>query len=147
MRSAWLVSVCVLAGCSGPPAPVCGEGVDPVIVTGLAGRLDGDAPVVEVQLLVPESCDVLDETWMIWDEATDSVTLGDEPTSGNLVGAGVETDPSVIFFRDLNLGVRLDYPGEAVSDELTLTWFTASTDLVAVHCVRSGEALECASAP
>lgn len=148
MKRAWLISLCVLAGCSGPPEPICGEGSDPVILTGLAGRLDGDAPVVEVQLVVPETCEVLGETWMTWDENTDTVTLGDEPTEGDLIGAGVETDPTVIFFRDLNLGVRLEYPEEGVaSDQLTLTWFSEATDLAIVSCAAQGETLECAIAP
>ncbi len=147
MRTARLASTCLLlAACSGPPALLCGQGQDPVIVTGLAGRLDGE-PVVEVQLVVPDTCEVLGEAWMFWDEDSDTVTLGEEPTSGTLEGAGVDTDATLIFFRDLNLGVRLDYPGGEVGSELTLTWFSGEEDLATVSCAGADGVLACEVAP
>lgn len=136
----------LFAACAGPREPVCGEGEDPVILTGLSGLIDGE-PVVEVQLVVPETCEILGETWMYWDEATDTVTLGDEPTEGRLEGEGVETDPETIFFRSLNLGVRLEYAGDPPSDDLTLTWFSMDEDLAVVRCVEAGGTLECTGGP
>ncbi len=144
MLARWLPLLPLLAllGCSGPPEPICGEGEDPVIITGLVGTIDGE-PVVEVQLVVPDTCEVRGETWMFWDEETDTVTLGSEPTSGDLLGDGIETDPRLIFFRNLNLGVRLEYPDDEVSDEVTLAWFSEATDLAAVHCAEAAGTLEC----
>lgn len=145
-RCAAALAMLFLAACAGPREPVCGEGEEPVILTGLAGLLDGE-PAVEVQLVVPETCEVLGETWMFWDEETDTVTLGNEPTEGTLEGAGVETYPLSIFFRALNLGVRLEYAREVPSDDLTLTWFSMGEDLALVHCVGTGGVLVCGVAP
>ncbi len=135
--------VCV-AGCSGPAARVCGEGLDPVVVTGLNGILDEVTPAVEVQLRVPETCDVLDTTWMFWDEATGAVRLGEAPTSGTLSRASVDVDVDLIFFRDRNLGVRLEYPSVELGPQVSMVWFTAAEDLARVDCAGQGEALTCA---
>jgi hypothetical protein len=131
-----------VAGCSGPSS-VCGEGTDPVTVTGLSGTLDDGTPAVEIELLAPESCDVLDTTWMLWNESTTSVSLGEEPTSGTLHRAGVEADERTIFFRDLNLGVRLEYPDDVVGPMLSLTWYSTTVDLAFVDCASVDALLAC----
>lgn len=141
-----LLAIIVLglaAGCSGPPSPVCGGGLAPTVVTGLNGLLDG-VPVVEVQLRVPETCAVLDTTWMFWDDEATTVRLGDAPTQGTLERGGVTVGDEVIFFRDSNVGVRLEYPEAELGPELGLVWFTAGEDLVVVQCSGSEATLSCA---
>lgn len=144
MRSyASLVALALVTGCSGPADPSCGEGLDPVVVTGLNGVLDDVTPAVEVQLRVPETCRVLDSTWMFWEEPS-TVRLGEPPSDGRLSRRDVTVGDDVIFFRSENVGVRLEYTGEEVGPELALVWFTAGEDLAVVDCAASGESLACA---
>jgi hypothetical protein len=132
----------LVAGC-GSDELSCGEGLDPHIVTGLSGVLDDGTPAVEVQLRVPMDCSVLDTTWMFWDDANETVTLGEAPTSGTLDRQDVEAGDFIIAFSELNLGVRLDYPDGVVGPEIGLAWFSAGVDLAHVDCSGAEEALAC----
>lgn len=115
-----------------------------MVVTGLNGILDEVTPSVEVQLRVPETCEVLDTTWMFWDEPG-GARLGEPPSMGTLSRMGVDVDEDLIFFRDANVGVRLEYPAMEIGPELSLVWFTAGEDLARVDCAAQGEALVCAT--
>lgn len=122
-------------GCAGPGPGVCGEGTDPVVVTGLNGVLDGATLAVEIAALVPATCEESEErVWMLFDDPV--LTLGPEP-SGILMRGGVEVTDETIFFRDRNVGVRLEYPGGVVGPVLRLVWFSTGTDLAAVQCTAA----------
>lgn len=147
MRKAWLL-LAVIGGssCVSPldEVPVCGEGTDAVIVTALNGYLDEATPAVEIQLRVPETCEVQDSLWMVWDEASDGVMLHDAPDAGGITREGVEVDDRLVFFRRENLAVRLAYPTEAPSRELTFTWYTPpEPEYASVRCSAEGDTLEC----
>jgi hypothetical protein len=131
-----------LAGCT-PAETTCGMGTDPVIVTGLSGALEGVTPSVEIQLRQPDTCAVIDTLWMFWDDPTSTLSIGEAPTEGTLRGAGVESDEYVIFFREHNLGVRLEYPDDVVGPQLSLVWFSNDVDLTAVDCAHEGDFLAC----
>lgn len=134
----------LLSGCADEPLS-CGEGTYPVIVTSLSGYLDDVVPAVEVQLRVPETCEVLDTRWMLWQEETETVTLADyADLEGTLHGGGVETGDDVIGFTNADVYVNLIYPEPGVqAPEVTLTWSFAGTTLATVDCAANGEALEC----
>ena len=134
-----------LAACADPLRPLaCDQSSGPSIVTGLSGTLDGSEPIVEVLLLENETCAPLGHSYMAWDEGTDTVSLVSAPTSGMLSTAGLETTDSSIYFRDLTIGVRLEYPDDAIAgDALDLFWFGTAGDLAHVACVAEGEALVC----
>ncbi|MEZ4338370.1 MAG: hypothetical protein R3B82_17245 [Sandaracinaceae bacterium] len=132
----WLAS----CGASGPV--VCGDSPDPVVVTGLNGVLDGSRLAVEIVQLIPATCEETDQrVWMLFEDPGAVVTLGPEP-SGVLMRGGVEVTDETIFFRDRNVGVRLEYPDGVVGPELRLVWFSAGTDLAAVSC--TAEPFACA---
>ena len=133
-----------LPGCADEPLS-CGEGTDPVIVTALSGYLDDDVPAVEVQLRVPETCEVLDTRWMLWQEETETVTLADySELEGLLDRDGVDAGEDVIGFAGADVYVNLIYPEPGVqAPEVTLTWSCAGTTLATVDCAASAEALEC----
>lgn len=147
MRSAILTiltiitSSLVLAGCTGH-STVCGEGQDPVIVTGLSGLLDG-TPVVEIELVTPETCEVIDRTWMFWDESAQTATLGDAPSEGLINRGGITADDRTIVFGATGLAVELVYPDDMVASTLTLTWVASGVDLSSVDCDGTSGALAC----
>ena len=137
-----LVIAPLLAACGGPVAAACGEGTDPVVVTGLNGLLDGTRPAVEIVQLIPETCEETDQrVWMLFEDPGAMVTLGPEP-SGVLMRGGVEVSDESIFFRDLNVGVRLEYPGGVIGNQLQLVWFSVGSDLATVDC--TADPFECA---
>jgi len=139
-----VLAALLLAGCADEPLR-CGEGTDPVIVTSLSGYLDEVVPAVELQLRVPETCEVLDTRWMLWQEETETVTLADyADLEGTLHGGGVETGDDVIGFTNSDVYVNLVYPEPGVqAPEVTLTWSFAGTTLATVDCAAAGQALEC----
>lgn len=135
-----LLLASLLIGCGDPLPPICETG--PVAATGLTGALDGATPVVEIVALTsdPEAvggCRTADRAWMYWDETTDQATLGAEPTSGVLQRDRVDATEDAIFFRDFNLGVRLDYEGGVPGPRLSLVWFSVGVDLATVTCEAS----------
>lgn len=130
-----------LSGCASYD-PTCGEGTDPVIVTGLSGIID-TTTALEIELRVPETCEVVARTWTFWDESADTATLAPEPPEGRLHRADIDVGDDIIVFRDSGLGVRLDYPNGMVGPELTLTWFAEGMDLSSVDCDGTSGALEC----
>jgi hypothetical protein len=144
VRSIALV-LALASGC-GPTPLVCGEGEDPVVVTGLSGTIDG-TPAVEIQARVPMDCTVVGATWMFWNESDDSVSLSDPPEDGVLERDGIDAGDRTIVFTELDLGLRLDYPGEDVAPELALVWFAAGMDLETVDCTASADALACEVRP
>ena len=143
-RSRISVLALLLAACGGEEGALCGEGLEPVIVTGLNGTIEG-APAVEVLYRVPDTCAVVDRTWMFWDDPTETITFGDEPTSGTLMRDEVDVgdDDRRIFFRDVGVGVRLEYPGEDVAPEVDFVWFAAATELTRAPCAGDGTTLRC----
>lgn len=139
-----VASLLLLASCGGGPALVAcdeGAGSDPVVVTGLSGLLDGSTPVIEIVQLVPETCEETDRVWMLFEDPGAMITLGPEPT-GVLRRGEVEVTDTTIFFRSLNVGVRLEYPDDVVGSTVRLVWFTSGMDLATVDCTASP--LECA---
>lgn len=148
-RSAILLATCLLAcslgGCADAPPPTCGEGTAPVTVTGLTGVLDESTPIVEVIHRVPETCEVLQRTWMFWDDEAGTVSLGPEPTEGTVSREGLDVADLSVFFRDYNVGVRLEYPGDEAQSALTLVWFSMGEDLATIDC--DGPPLSCALRP
>jgi hypothetical protein len=139
----WFILALLLAAC-GPSLPVCGEGLDPTVVTGLNGVLEDGTPAVEVQLRVPADCTRLDTAWMFWDEASQTVNLGEEPTSGTLDRENVDVGDDVIYFSEIALGVRLHYPDGVVGPNVAFEWFAPSATLATVDCAREEETLSCA---
>jgi len=139
-----VATVVAVAGCADEPL-TCGEGTDPVIVTSLSGYLDEVVPAVELQLRVPETCEVLDTRWMLWQEEAETVTLADyADLEGTLHGGGVETGENVIGFTNSDVYVSLVYPEPGVqAPEVTLNWSFAGTTLATVDCAAAGQALEC----
>lgn len=147
-----LVSMVLLAsatasiGCSNDTGPVCGEGVDPVIVTGLNGYYEG-APALEVQLRVPETCTVIDRRWLLWDDASQAPTIfgASGPGDSKLLREGVTVGNETILYDTHGINVRLEYPEPGVqSDELSLVWFESSAeDIAAVDCAAVDGPLEC----
>jgi hypothetical protein len=129
-----LLGALALAGCDDEPILEACQGSEPVVVTGLSGLLDGQ-PVVEIQALDPVTCAPIGESvWMFFDDPTSEATLGGEP-SGVLARGEVEVTDTSIFFRSLNVGVRLLYPGDAgVAPELRLEWFSGRDTLAVVEC-------------
>src|SRR5688572_13882767 len=99
------LALVLLCGCSDPADLTCGAGTAPQIVTGLNGVIDDTTPAVEIQLRVPETCEVLDTSWTFWNESTDMATVGEEPTSGSLDRGGVDVGDESIYFRAQNVGV------------------------------------------
>jgi hypothetical protein len=145
-RAVSLLAAIALASCTSPldESPVCGEGTEAVIVTALNGYLDDVTPLVEIQLRVPATCEVQDGVWMVWDEESEGVVLVDTPEGDEIVRQGVQVDDALIFFERENIAVRLDYPTDAPSRELTLTWYTPPMrEYAVVHCAADGEALAC----
>lgn len=131
------IALALTVACGGPNPGACGPGVDPVVVTGLNGVLDGSRPAVEIVQLIPETCEETDQrVWMLFQDPGAVVTLGPEPT-GILAREGVEVTDETIFFRDHNVGVRLEYAGDVIGPELTLIWFSTGTDLATVDCTAS----------
>lgn len=145
MVRSFALALAFASGC-GTPALSCGEGEDPVVVTGLSGTIDG-TPSIEIQLRVPMDCEVRDVRWTFWDEANDVATVGDPPTEGVLERDGIEAGDRTIVFRDLGLAVRLEYPGEEPAPELALVWFASGEDLAAVDCTSDPETLLCEVRP
>lgn len=139
-----LLALVALAGCTQGPL-TCGEGEEPVIVTALSGYLEDVVPAVELQLRVPETCEVLDTRWMLWDEETDTVTLAEyAELEGTLHRGGVDVGDDVIGFPNSDVYVELLYPEPGVqAPELTLKWSFAGTTLATVDCAADGEQLEC----
>lgn len=137
----WLVSV--VGGCTSEVGALCGEGLDPVVVTGLSGTLDG-APAVEVLLRVPDTCESVDRTWMFWDDGAETISFGPEPT-GILMRGEVEAgeEDRRIFFRDVNVGVRLDYPGDQPASSVEFVWFANGADLTSASCRTEASTLVC----
>ena len=133
-----------LLGCGGDAGGLCGDGTEPVIVTGLSGTIDG-VPSVEVLYRVPESCEVVDRTWMFWDDPTETITFGPEPTEGTLERGEVDVgdDDRRIFFRDVGVGVRLEYPGDVEASSVELVWFASGEDLARAGCDGDGARLSC----
>ncbi len=126
-----------LGSCGGTVPGACGEATEPVVVTGLNGVLDGTRLAIELVQLIPSTCEETDQrVWMIFEDPGAVVTLGPEPM-GTLRRGGVEVDGMTIFFRDQNVGVRLEYPGDVVGPDLRLVWFSTGTDLATVACVAS----------
>lgn len=144
-RLAPAVLTIALTACTNTGDPVCGEGADPVIVTGLNGYLDEITPAVEVQLRVPETCEVLDTLWMVWDAEAESVTLVETPDAEKIERRDVEVDDLLLYFTRENLAVRLVYPEEGVqARELQLVWYTPPDAEHAVFdCAAPANALEC----
>lgn len=134
---ACLLAVPITLACSNAGPGACGPGTDPVVVTGLNGVLDGSRLAVEIVQLIPETCEETDQrVWMLFEDPGAMITLGPEP-SGILSRGGVEVTDDTIFFQSFNVGVRLDYGGDAVGPVLRLTWFTSGVDLGAVECTAS----------
>lgn len=133
-------------GCSNDVAPVCGEGLDPVVVTGLSGYFDG-APTLEVQLRVPETCEVVDGRWLLWDDDGQTPTIFDAsgPGDGSLTRDGITVGDETILYDTHGINVRLEYPEPGVqSDALSLVWFqTTAEDIATVDCEGIDDALEC----
>jgi len=142
-RSALIASALWLAACGSDPGLVAcdeGAGEEPVVVTGLSGLLDGSTPAIEIVQLVPETCEETDRVWMLFEDPGAMVTIGPEP-SGILRRGEVEVTDTTIFFRALNVGVRLEYPDGTVAPTLRLVWFTSGMDLATVDCTTAP--LEC----
>lgn len=133
----------VLLGACGDPVPsACGEGTDPVLVTSLNGALDGTRLAVEIVQLIPETCEETDQRmWMAFEDPGAMVTLGVEPT-GLLMRGGVEVDGMTLFFRDQNVGLRLEYPGDVVGPNVRFVWFSTGMTLATVDCTASPFACE-----
>ncbi|MFK7987393.1 MAG: hypothetical protein AB8I08_15335 [Sandaracinaceae bacterium] len=130
-------------GCAGEEGALCGEGLDPVVVTGLSGTVEG-VPSVEVLLRVPDTCTSVDRTWMFWEDSTETVMFGDEPT-GVLMRGEVDAGDADrrIFFRDVNVGVRLDYPDDIESPTVEFVWFANGMDLGSAPCRDDAGMLVC----
>lgn len=145
MRERFLIGLLaapMLASCGSSGPVICGDSPEPVVVTGLNGVLDGTSLAVEIVQLIPSTCEETDQrVWMLFDDPGAVVTLGPEP-SGVLMRGGVEVTDETIFFRDRNVGVRLEYPDGVVGPTLRLVWFTSGTDLAAVAC--TAEPFACA---
>ena len=146
MRSfGWLFFI-ALAGCASPGVSVCGEGEGVSVGTGLRGVID-DTPAVEIVLRDRTSCALVDTHWMLWDDEAEVVTLTEEPT-GTLDTSAATVGDRTILFNMRNLGVRLEFPGDAgAASELGLVWFSAGTDLARVDCAGVDRALACELAP
>lgn len=143
LRIACLGCALWLASCGdGPGLVACDEaaGTEPVVVTGLSGLLDGSTPAIEIVQLAPETCEETDRVWMLFEDPGAMITLGPEP-SGVLRRGEVEVTDTTIFFRALNVGVRLEYPDGVVGPAVRMVWFTAGMDLATVDCTTSP--LEC----
>lgn len=141
-----LLAVLACASCTNrfDDPPSCGDGTDPVIVTGLNGYLDRLTPAVEIQLRVPETCEVLDELWMVWEEDEESVVLVDVPDAELIERRDLVIEEDLILFTRDDLAVRLDYPTQGQQRELTLTWYTPPEPVhTIVDCVGEGESLAC----
>ena len=134
----------LLSACGGEEGGLCGEGLEPVVVTGLNGTIDA-VPAVEVIYRVPDTCEVMDRRWMFWDDATETISFGDEPTMGTLMRDEVDLGDGDrrIFFRDVNVGVRLDYPSDVEGPSVDFVWFANATDLASGTCAGDGMSLTC----
>ncbi|MBX3276183.1 MAG: hypothetical protein KF729_38375 [Sandaracinaceae bacterium] len=135
VRSLGALFACVaVLGCASPGPGACGPSTDPVVVTGLSGVLDGTRLAVEIVELIPATCRETDQrVWMLFEDPGAVVTLGPEPT-GILSRARVEATDETIFFRDLNVGVRLEYPDAVIGPAVRFAWFSTGTELAAVRC-------------
>lgn len=132
----------LLAGCA-PADPGCGNVTEPYIVTGLNGLLNGTQPAVEIELRAADTCDVITTTWMFWDDATQSATLGDPPTDGTLGRQNIEAADDYIVFHDAGLAVHLEYPGGSIGPTVKLTWMGSGRDLSSVDCDGTSGTLMC----
>ena len=137
-----LFAALVLAACSNEtsvPSPH-----RPEVVTGFNGVLEGGGPALEVQLRVPETCEILDARWIFFDDPTQRLSIGDEPADGRLLRDRVQVEDREVFFTDFAVSARLAYPDDVVGSELTLTWSTATGDALGdVTCVGADGTLTC----
>lgn len=137
-----IAAALALAACSNDTA--CGEGSDPVVVTGLNGTLEGGRAAVEILYRVPETCEVVDRTWMFFDDATQTVSMGEEPTDAVLSRRFVTVEDRLIYFDGFAVGVELEYPGEEPAGEVDFRWFTGMDETLAtVACAGDGATLIC----
>ena len=140
-----LASLLLFSASCGGEAPRCGEGSAPQVVTGLSGVLSGTSTIaVEIVLRSSETCASLDRQWLLWDDAEARLEVGEEPT-GVLSRDNVDVDDGdrLIFFSDLGVGVRLEYPDEEIGSSLDLVIFAATDELGRARCEAMGEALTC----
>lgn len=124
------------SGCASPTPSLCGSGADPIVVTGLNGVIDATIPAVEIVQLIPETCEERESTWMFWDDATSTASLGPEPTSGVLGRENIDVTDEAVFFRTFNVGVRLEY-ADSSRQQLRLVWFSTGPDLASVDCAAA----------
>ena len=71
--------------------------------------LEDGGPALEVQYRVPESCEVLDARWIFFDDPTQSLSIGDEPTDGNLLRSRVQVEE-----REVGSGSRAGWRADAM---------------------------------
>lgn len=142
----WIGALLFVVGCSHETEGLCGDGLEPVVVTGLNGTIDA-VPSVEVMARVPETCEVTARTWMFWDDASETVSFGDEPSEGTLERGEVTVEDDGVFFREVGVGVRLRYPGDVLGPSVDFVWTASGRELARARCESESEALRCAPAP
>jgi hypothetical protein len=130
----------LLAGCASDTT--CGEGTDPVVVSGLSGVLEPSGQLaIEVLAEVPETCEVVDRLWLVLDETDDTVAVVDAPDGLSLDRSFVRPvagDPTALTLLGRDLTVRfLEEPGAVV------VVFAAVEELARVRCTATVSGLTC----
>lgn len=139
-----LLAALALGACSNDTSGLCGDGESPEVVTGLNGVLEGGGPALEVQYREPATCDVIDSHWIFFDDPTQRLSLGEEPTDGDLLRDRVQVEDREVYFTDFAVSARLSYPDDLIGPQLTVTWSTATGDALGeVTCVGADDVLTC----
>jgi hypothetical protein len=131
----------LLAGCASDTT--CGEGTDPVVVSGLSGVLEPSGQLaIEVLAEVPETCEVVDRLWLVLDETDDTVAVVDAPDGLSLDRSFVRPvagDPTALTLLGRDLTVR--FLEEDLVDRLWLV-LDETDDTVAVVDAPDGLSLD-----